>query len=371
MREGDTIGRIGGDEFAIVLSDIGDSAQAESSARRLLSAIAPAYTLGNATMPITASIGIAMFPTDGIDASTLIQHADLAMYGAKDLGRNRIQFFSESFQDDFDRRLAVEKQLWGADSEDRFFLLYQPQVDLKSGVISGAEALVRLRSADGSVLSPVEFIPVAEETDAILRLGDWVLGKACEDLAMFREAAPDLVVSVNFSARQFAAIDVGVVHNMLQAAGVPERSLALEVTQTTLMADDHAATRLDDLRDVGGMRVSLDNFGTGASSLTYVRMFHADTIKIDRDLVSLLPDDAEARAIVMSTISLAKGLGATVTAEGPETEEQVRFLRENGCDHAQGYYFSQPVSAVDFAILLGKGPFPLPEIRKPSAARRH
>jgi diguanylate cyclase (GGDEF)-like protein/PAS domain S-box-containing protein len=371
MREGDTIGRIGGDEFAIVLSDIDDSAQAESSARRLLAAIAPAYTLGNATMPITASIGIAMFPTDGADAATLIQHADMAMYGAKDLGRNRIQFFSKSFQNDFDRRLAVERQLWGADSEDRFFLLYQPQVDLKSGVISGAEALVRLRSADGSVLSPVEFIPIAEESDAILRLGDWVLKRACADLAMFREAAPDLVVSVNFSARQFAAIDVSVVHDMLHNAGVPERSLALEVTQTTLMADDHAATRLDDLRDMGGMRVSLDNFGTGASSLTYVRMFHADTIKIDRDLVSLLPNDDEARAIVMSTISLAKGLGATVIAEGPETEEQVRFLRENGCDCAQGYYFSRPVSAVDLAILLGKGPFPLPEIRKPSAARRH
>jgi diguanylate cyclase (GGDEF)-like protein/PAS domain S-box-containing protein len=371
MREGDTIGRIGGDEFAMVLAGIDDGAQAESSARRLLAVMAPPYKLGNASLPVTASIGIAMFPTDGTDATSLIQRADLAMYGAKDQGRNRAQFFSESFQDDFDRRLDVERQLWGAAEENRFFLLYQPQVDLASGAISGAEALVRLRSADGSILSPVEFIPVAEESEAILRLGDWVLERACADLAVFRKTAPDLVVSVNFSARQFAAIDVDTVHDMLRAAGVEERSLALEVTQTTLMADPHAATRLDDLRDMGGMRVSLDNFGTGASSLTYVRMFHADTIKIDRELVSLLPDDDEARAIVMSTISLAKGLGATVIAEGPETEEQVRFLRENGCDCAQGYYFSHPITADELATMLEKGPLPLPEIRKPSAARRH
>jgi EAL domain-containing protein (putative c-di-GMP-specific phosphodiesterase class I) len=285
------------------------------------------------------------------------------MYGAKGLGRNRIQFFSEEFQEGLDRRMIVEKELWGADEDGRYFLLYQPQVDLTTGKITGVEALVRLRSRDGTVLMPTEFIPVAEDTELIFRLGDWVLRRACAELAVLHEVAPDLTMSVNFSARQFRGIDVATLRSVLEASGVEPKSLAVEITESSLLADqDDTVARVDDLRSMAGLQLSLDDFGTGYSSLTYVRMFRADTIKIDRSFVELLPDDPEAQAIVLSTIALAKSLHSTVVAEGPETEEQVRFLRANGCDAAQGFYFSRPIPANDLALLLRNGPFELPGV---------
>ena len=363
LRDSDTVGRFGGDEFTVIITDLKDASQVGLTARRLLEAIASPYRLGDEDLRITASVGVALFPTDGDDATSLIQHADLAMYGAKGLGRNRVQFFSKEFQDGLNRRMVVEKELWGADEEERYFLLYQPQVDLSTGQITGVEALVRLRARDGTVLSPAEFIPVAEDSDLIFRLGDWVLRRACAELAILHEAAPDLIMSVNLSARQFKRIDVTSMQKALQESGVEARSLALEITETALLADpEETAARLEDLRSVAGLRLSLDDFGTGYSSLTYVRVFRADTIKIDRSLIGLLPDDHDAQAIVLSTIALAKSLHATVIAEGPETEEQVRFLRANGCDCAQGFYFSRPAPADELALLLRKGPFPLPEV---------
>jgi len=363
LKESDTVGRLGGDEFAVMVTDVADSSQVEATARALLHAIASPGQPGSEDRRVTASIGVSMFPEDSDDPASLVQHADLAMYSAKSLGRNRIQFFSQNLQNSLDRRMLVERELWNADQENRYFLLYQPQVDLATGTITGAEALVRLRTKDGTVLSPAEFIPIAEDTEAILRLGDWVLRKACSDLALLHEVAPDLTVSVNLSARQFKGIDVAAMHEVLRETGVDPHSLALEITESSLMVDPReTAARLEDLRDMAGTRMSLDDFGTGYSSLTYVRMFHADTIKVDRSLVRLLPDDPDAQAIVLSTIALAKGLHATVIAEGPETEDQVRFLRAHGCDCAQGYYFSHPVPAEDLAVLLRSGPFALPEI---------
>ena len=363
LRESDTVGRFGGDEFTIIITGVKDPAQVEVTARRLLDAVASPYRLGAEELHVTASIGVSLFPTDGNDAMTLVQHADLAMYGAKGMGRNRIQFFSEEFQEDLNRRMIVEKELWGADEEGRYFLLYQPQVDLSTGRIMGAEALVRLRPRDGTVLSPAEFIPVAEDSELIFQLGEWVLRKACAELAILHEVDPDLIMSVNFSARQFRGVDVTSLQEVLQDSGVEARHLAIEITETALLVDPReAAARLEELRSVAGLRLSLDDFGTGYSSLTYVRMFRADTIKIDRTFIGLLPDDPEGQAIVLSTIALAKGLHTTVIAEGPETEEQVRFLRANGCDRAQGFYFSRPVPADEFALLLRKGPFALPSV---------
>ena len=292
------------------------------------------------------------------------------MYGAKGLGRNRVQFYSEEFQESLNRRMAVERELWGADEEDRFFLLYQPQVDLSTGRIIGAEALVRLLCRDGTVLSPTEFIPVAEDSELIFRLGDWVLRKACDELAIIHEVDPDLMMSLNFSARQFSEMDASSLQDVLDASGVEARSLALEMTESAFLVDPQgAAAKVDDLRDVAGIRLALDDYGTGYSSLTYVRMFRADTIKIDRSFVQLLPDDPEAQSIVRSTIALAKVLGATVVGEGPETKEQVRFLRASGCDTAQGFYFSPPVPAEELMRLLRGKPFALPSIR--TAAMRH
>ena len=363
LRESDSVGRVAGDEYAIILTDVKDPAQVESTARRLLEAVASPCRLDAEDVHVTASIGVALFPTDGMDATSLNQHADLAMHGAKRLGRDRTQFFSADLQEDLDRRVIVEKELWSADEEERYFLLYQPQVDLLTGRIAGVEALVRLRSRDGTVLSPAEFIPVAEGSGLIFQLGHWVLRTACAELAALHRVAPDLIMSVNLSAREFNEIDVTSLHEVLRVCGVEERYVELEITETAFLADpQEAATRLEQMRGTAGLRLSLDDFGTGYSSLSYVRMFHPDTIKIDQSFVRPLPDDREAQTIVLSTIALAKGLHATVIAEGPETEEQVRFLRANGCDRAQGFYFSRPVPPDELTLLLRGGPFTLPDI---------
>lgn len=363
LRDTDTIGRHGGDEFTVIVTDIEDPAQVEVTARRLLTAIASPCCLSTGDVHITASIGIAIFPTDGVDASSLTQHAGVALRGAKELGSNEVQFFSEEFQRCLSRRMTVEKEIRYALEKEQCFLLYQPQVDLSTGRITGAEALVRMRSKDGNVLSPAEFIPIAEGSNLIIRIGDWVLHRACAEFALLHEIAPDLVISLNFSARQFRELDVTVLHDVLRAFAVNPQCLVLEITETAFVArPQEAAAKLADLRDVVGIGVSLDDFGTGYSSLTHVRMFHAGTIKIDRSFVQLLPDDPEAQAIVLSTIALARGLGAAVVAEGPETEGQVRFLRANGCDYAQGFYFSRPVPADELALLLRREPFPLPAI---------
>jgi diguanylate cyclase (GGDEF)-like protein/PAS domain S-box-containing protein len=371
LRESDTVARVGGDEFTAVITDVDSPSQIQAMALRLLAAIAAPYRLAAGDVRVTASVGVATFPVDGTDAETLLQHADLAMYGAKRLGRNRIQFFSDAFQDDLDQRMVMERELRGADEEDRYFLLYQPQVDLSTGEITGVEALVRLRSREGVILSPAQFIPVAEDSKLIFRLGDWVLRKACAELAGLQAVAPDLVMSVNFSARQFRGIDVAALEDALQGSGVEARSLALEIAETSLSADPKkTAAMLEDLRGVAGLQLSLGGFGTGYSSLTTLRTFRANTIKIDRSFVGLLPDDPEARDIVLSTIALGKSLHATVIAEGPETEEQVRFLRANGCDIAQGFYFSRPIPADDVMALLRNGAFALPEVQMTSVDAR-
>jgi diguanylate cyclase (GGDEF)-like protein/PAS domain S-box-containing protein len=372
MRESDTVGRHGGDEFAFVLPDIEDPVQVEAAARRLLETLAQPYRLGPNEMHISASIGVAMYPADGEDATELVQHADIAMYAAKRFGRRRVQFYSEDLQQTLERHTALEETLWSALEQQRYFLLYQPLVDLATGRITGAEALLRLRTADGSILPPAEFLPIAEETELIVQLGEWVVKTACTELCSLHDIEPELTMSVNLSARQFKDVEVSsLLRDSLQSCGVDGRLLDIEITEAALMADpENSASRLDEMRDVAGVRLSLDDFGTGYSSLTYVRMFRANTIKIDRSFVAGLPDNPESQAVVRTIISLAKELGATVVAEGPETADQVRFLREHGCALAQGYFFSRPVTATEFAALLMKGPFELPEVHGVAAGDR-
>lgn len=370
LRESDTVARPGGDEFAIILADITDAEHVEATTRRLLDVVAMPYRIGDEVLHVTACVGVALFPADGADGATLLQLADLAMHKAKLRGRDTIQFFSEEFREGVTRRRIVEKELWGADEDGRYFLLYQPQVDLITGRIAGVEALVRLRARDGTIVSPAEFIPVAEESDLILQLGDWVLRKACADLATLHEVAPHLTMSVNFSARQLRGTDVITLRDVLGLCGLDSRFLVVEITETALLENpEEAAATLEEIRGVEGLRLSLDDFGTGYSSLSNVRMLHPDEVKIDRSFVGLLPDDVEAQAIVRSTIALARGLGAKVVAEGPETEEQVRFLQIAGCDLAQGYYFSRPIPADEMVVLLGSGAFSLPEVETEAVVR--
>lgn len=372
MRESDTVGRHGGDEFACVLPDVSDPVELSAAAHRLLEELSESYTIDSREAHISASIGVAVYPDDGEDAATLVQHADIAMYSAKSLGRRRVQFYSDDLQRGLEERAAVEQEIWNALAEDRYFLLYQPQVDLSTGRITGAEALLRLRRKDGGVMPPSEFMHLVEDSDLVVELGDWVVRRACTELCALHIIQPELTMSVNLSARQFKDIDVSaLLQDVLPSCHVDPRSLDLEITESSLLADPlGASTKLEELRDVAGVRLSLDDFGTGYSSLTYVRMIHANTVKIDRSFISLLPEDPEAQAVVRSIIALAAELNASVIAEGPETEEQVRFLRDVGCDSAQGYYFSRPIPADEFAELLRRGPFRLPEMETASPKRR-
>lgn len=372
MRESDTVGRHGGDEFAFVLPGVSEPAEVDAAAKRLLEAISASYHLGVHELHISASIGVAMFPADGEGASELVQHADIAMYAAKRLGRKRIQFYSESLQASMERHSEIEEELSDALEEGRYSLAFQPQVSLETGRITGCEALIRLRTRDGDILMPSEFIDVAEDTGLISRLGEWVVREACETLSSLHEIAPDLTMAVNFSARQFKDTDISVLlQNVLKSCHVDGRSLDLEIAEGALLTDpEGAVTKLDEVRDAAGIRLSLDDFGTGYSSLTYLRMFNANTIKIDREFISRLPEDREARGVVRSIIGLAKEMGANTIAEGPETPEQVRFLRASGCDAAQGFYFSRPVPAEEFAELLRQGPYELPSAELTVSGKR-
>lgn len=370
VRESDMVARTGGDEFTIILTGVKDPAEVGAAVRRLLDVLEAPYIVGEEELHLTSSAGVALFSAGGTEATTLIQQADLAMHRAKGMGRGTIQFFAEGFREGVERRMAIERELWDADKQGRYSLLYQPQIDLSTGQVVGVEALVRLRGRDGVALLPDEFIPVAEDSELILQLGAWVLDRACHDLVALHKDFPELTMSVNFSARQFVEADMGALRNVLRTCGMDPQFLVIEVTETALLRDpQEAATRLEEFRAVKGLQLSLDDFGTGYSSLTYARLMHPDAIKIDRSFVELLPDDSKARAIVLSTIELAKSLDAHSVAEGPETEEQVRFLRANGCDQAQGYYFSRPISLDELTVLLRNGAFPLPEVAVAGAKR--
>jgi len=362
LRESDTLGRQGGDEFIAIIPDVVVPSELDGLMSRLLETVSLPYRLGSEDAHVSASVGVAVFPEDGTDAATLLQHADAAMYKAKQSGRNRFRYFSAEFQEEIDRRVEVERELRRAIRDDRLFLLYQPQVDLSNGSIAGVEALVRMRLDDGTVMPPDGFIPVAESTGLVVPLGEWALRQACADLAIVREAGFDITAAVNFSARQLRDVDIAaLVIDVLGTCGLKPQSLEVEITETALMHDEEmAASKIKDLRDAG-VRVALDDFGTGYSSLTLVQLFRPDTVKIDKQFVSGLPDDAEAEAIVRTVIALARAVKSSVVAEGPDTEEQVRFLRSNGCDYAQGYFFSRPVALDELIRLLGKGPFALPE----------
>lgn len=362
VRNSDIVARQGGDEFMVVLPDIEEVQDVERLAERLLDAIGEPYQLGLDQAHVTASIGIALFPGDAIDATSLVKHADVAMYRAKELGRNRSQFFSADLQAELYRRMEIETGLRQALDCGAFFLLYQPRVNLRTGQVIGAEALVRWRREDGVQIMPDEFIPVAEEAGLIIPLGEWVLRAACKDLAEMRGSGlTDLRVSVNISARQFRETDVaGIVARTLEEYGLAAEALELEVTETALMYDpDTAAEKIRAVQALG-VRVWLDDFGTGFSSLKYVRMFKPDGLKIDRYFTQGLPDDSDARAIVIATIALAQSLEIDTVAEGPETEEQVRFLQEWECSEGQGFFFSRPIPREELAELMASGPFRLP-----------
>ena len=371
VRESDTVGRSGGDEFEVIMSDFSATDDLSVLAQRLLAAVEEPVELDGQETHVTASIGIAVYPQDGADAAELTRHADVAMYRAKALGRNRFEFFSEGLQEELQHRVEVEAGLRAAIKEDRLFVAYQPQVDLNTGRIIGLEALVRWRDTDGSVIMPDDFIPVAESSGLILEIGDAVLRKACADMRTLFDAGHRLTMAVNFSGRQLMDQDIAaVVIEAVTAAGLDASYFEVEITESSIMTRaDIVAAKVRSLQEEG-VCVSIDDFGTGYASMSYVMDFHPSKLKIDRSFVRGLPDDPSAVAIVNATIALAKGIGAKVLAEGPETEDDVRCLRASGCDFGQGFFFSPAVPLAELRALLDKGPFSLPGRGSPGALAR-
>ncbi len=349
------LARLGGDEFTVLIPELRHGEKAWAVARRIQEMLRRPFVLAGREVVMTTSIGIAVYPDDGTDASTLLKHADTAMYHAKDQGRDNCQFYSVSLTQEAMRRLDLESNLRLALERGEFFLVYQPQLDLASGRIQALEALIRWQHPEQGLVSPMDFIPAAEENGLIVPIGDWVLRTACSDVARWRAGGHMLRVAVNLSAVQFRdPALVGRITAILADAKVAPEALELEVTEGVLM-EDSAATlaTLNTLREVG-LELSLDDFGTGYSSLSYLKRLPLTNLKVDQSFVRGLPADKESFAIVRAIVSLAKNLGFTVTAEGVETLEQARILHGLSCETLQGYYFSKPVRAADIAALLAR-----------------
>jgi EAL domain-containing protein (putative c-di-GMP-specific phosphodiesterase class I) len=331
-------------------------------ARKLLSAaIKPVMLLGQECR-VTASIGIALFPSDGGDEQTLMKNADSAMYYAKEEGKNNFQFYSSEISTQTLERLTLESNLRRAMEREEFSLHYQAKVDTKSGAINGVEALLRWSNAELGSVSPGKFIPVAEETGLIVHIGRWVLKTAClQNVAWQRQGLPPISMAVNLSVRQFA--DEGLVDDIatiLEETGMVPSLLELEITEGMIVHDvEHAIRLLTAIKQLG-VRLAIDDFGTGYSSLGQLKNFPIDTLKVDRSFIRDLATDSEDKAITSAIIAMGKTLSLTVVAEGVETMEQQAFLRDQACDEMQGYYFSKPVAAEEFATLLRNGRSPAP-----------
>jgi diguanylate cyclase (GGDEF)-like protein len=348
------LARISGNGFASLLTNLVNVDVASRVARNTLAALAGPFPVDGRQLYLTASIGAAFSPNDGADAETLLKNAEMAMYQAKERGRNTFEFFSEEMNARALERLSLEGQLRRALEREEFVLYYQPKVDVSAPRIVGAEALLRWKHPDLGMIPPARFIPVAEETGLIVEIGNWVLRSAAQQVrAWTQQGLPAIPVSVNVSGGQVRQRKLlEGVRRALEASGIPPSSLVVELTESMLM--DAAAGNVELLAKLKetGVRLSMDDFGTGYSSLTYLKRFPIDELKIDRAFISGIPAERDSMAIVAAIVGMARALGLKVVAEGVETEEQLRFLRTLRCDAYQGYYCSRPVPPEPFAELL-------------------
>ncbi|AMA55858.1 bifunctional diguanylate cyclase/phosphodiesterase [Bradyrhizobium sp. CCGE-LA001] len=354
LRARDVVARLGGDEFVVILDQCGEIDDVQHIATGLLSALAEPMELAGHECHTTASIGIAMYPANGSDAQTLTKNADMAMYLAKEDGKNGYRFFSKEVKTQSIERLSLESALRRALEREQFSLNYQPKVDMETGQITGVEALLRWTHPDLGNVSPAQFIPLAEETGLIVPIGRWVLNEACaQAMAWQRRGLLPLSMAVNLSPRQFADEHLlQDVDEALAASGMSPVLLQLEVTESMMMRNVGRALKVLDAIQSRGIRLAIDDFGTGYSSMSLMKHFPIDTIKIDRSFVRDLPQDSEDQAIAQAIISMGKALGMTVVAEGVENVEQEAFLRTHGCDEMQGYLISKPLPARQMAELL-------------------
>ncbi len=346
VRDIDTVARIGGDEFTLVLSDLHRPDDAVAIAQKVLETVQSPLSISGIPIEVTASVGIALFPDDGSDPESLLRNADSAMYRAKESGRNNFQLCTDEMKRRANERLSMETRLRRAIYDEELMLLYQPQVNLVTGRVIGAEALVRWRDG-GAIIEPSDFIPVAEESRLILPLGEWVLRTACKQAKEWREQRLEPIrMAVNLSARQFQQHDlVQMVSKVLSDTGIDPAMLELEITETTAMSNGEVTVEVLRALRALGVSISIDDFGTGYSSLGYLKRFPISAVKIDRAFVRDITSDESDAAIVSAVIGIARSLHLRVVAEGVETEDQFAFLQRRHCDEAQGFYFSHPMEA--------------------------
>ncbi|MDH5636853.1 MAG: EAL domain-containing protein [Nitrospinota bacterium] len=358
LRETDTVARIGGDEFTILLEDVDGEKQSSVVAEKIMRSISEPYFYNSEELFVSTSLGISIYPADGATVEDLIKNADIAMYHAKDLGKNNYQFFTESMNQKVVKRLEAETNLRKALDKDEMFACYQPKVDLKTGRIVGMEALIRWRRDGLDIVLPNEFIPLAEETGLILGLDEWMLGKACTFNRRIHEGGDEefsvaVNVAVNVSAKAFESPDlVKSIQDVVALSGLPPRFIELEVTESSIIRNmDQAVMVLSRLRELG-FNISMDDFGTGYSSLSYLARLPINILKIDRSFIVDLAANPKSRSIAKAIVSMSHEMDIKVVAEGVENTEQLEYLRGIDCDEVQGYLFCRPLLENDMEVLI-------------------
>jgi diguanylate cyclase (GGDEF)-like protein len=357
VRESDTVARLGGDEFVVLLPEMNDVKHAGVIAEKILAAIAKPFTLIGHEFRVTASIGISAYPQDGLDEQTLTKNADVAMYQAKAEGKNNFQFYSESLNANSLERLTLESSLRHALERQEFRLRYQAKRDMRSGRITGMEALLRWEHPDLGLVAPMQFIPVAEESSLMLPIGKWVLRTACaQNVAWQKAGAPRLKMAVNLTGTQFFDEHlIADVTAILDSTGMDAHLLEFEISERLLIRDVEATVQILTRLKQMGIGIAIDDFGTGYSSLTTLQRFPLNTIKIDRSLIAGMCAGAENMEFAESVIAMGKNLSLTVVAQGVETRAQADFLRDHACDELQGFYLNRPLPPDEFAVLLLAG----------------
>jgi diguanylate cyclase (GGDEF)-like protein len=354
LREGDSLARVGGDEFVVLIENYDNSTALSACAQRLVEQLSIPYLLGKKDCHITVSIGIGTFPSDGSDAQTLLKAADVAMYRAKETGRNNYQYYLPSMNVHTLERLELESDLRRALERGEFFLHYQPKVEVSSGLITGVEALLRWKHPLRGLVPPLDFIPLAEETGLIVPIGEWVLATACARTKAWQgRGLPKLSVAVNLSARQFAdTMLLTKLTRIIHASGLDPSLLELEITESVVMSNaEGAVSVLEKLKSLG-VQIAIDDFGTGYSSLAYLKRFPIDILKVDRSFIRDIPADTGDMKITRAIIAMAHSLRLKVVAEGVETAEQLKFLRSQCCDAIQGYFLYRPLREDELAEVL-------------------